>query len=66
LGNCGERDLQAVTQIHMIGTRAGRLSQAYQVQKTIPDRHEADCNRTYVLVSMKMKKSKSYLWVFLI
>ena len=45
----GERDLEAVAHIHVIGSGAGRLSQAYQVQKAIPDRHDGDNIRTDVL-----------------
>jgi hypothetical protein len=39
LGNCFESDLQAVTRIKMIRSRAGCWAQAYPVQKAIPDRH---------------------------
>ena len=40
-GQGGKRDLQAFTRIKAISSRTGRWAQAYQVQKTIPDRHTA-------------------------
>ena len=48
---CGKGDLKAVAHIHVVGPGAGRLSQAYQVQEAIPDRHGGDNIRTNVLSS---------------
>ena len=55
LGECGQRNLQAVAQFQVIGTRVGRGTLAYQVQEAIPDRHARDYSRTSVLWSSKLQ-----------